>query len=128
VKHNNDKLLKLLKEILKINRNDTVTIQNVANGQTPKKYKSRKFIATANGLLSKSNLFCHHFFKAVEIAVIIQSQLHKVVGDFVLLFYFALYCKYLSNPFLGNGRVFFSRLPHQKKWFSTAQVFRCGQG
>jgi hypothetical protein len=52
VKHNNDKLLKLLKRY-KINRNDTVTIQNVANGQTQEmKYKkAESLIAAANGLL-----------------------------------------------------------------------------
>jgi hypothetical protein len=35
VKRNNDKLLNIVREMLpKINRNDTVTIQNVFNGQT----------------------------------------------------------------------------------------------
>jgi preprotein translocase subunit SecA len=51
VKHNNDKLLKLLKGYAKINRNDTVTIQNVANGQTQEmKYKKAEK-SLANGLL-----------------------------------------------------------------------------
>jgi hypothetical protein len=69
VKHNNDKLLKLLKRYAKINRNDTVTIQNVANGQTQEmKYKKASLIASGQWVVVKSNSFCHHFFKAVEIA------------------------------------------------------------
>jgi hypothetical protein len=54
VKHNNDKLLKLLRDMPKINRNDTVTIQNVANGQTQEmKYKS--LIASGQWVVVKSN-------------------------------------------------------------------------
>jgi hypothetical protein len=63
-----------IKEILKINRNDTVTIQNVANGQTQEmKYKKESLIATGQWVVVKSNSFLPPFFKAVKIAAIIQS-------------------------------------------------------
>jgi preprotein translocase subunit SecA len=63
----NDKLLKLLKRYAKINRNDTVTIQNVANGQTQEmKYKTESLIATGQWVVVKSNSFLPPFFKAVK--------------------------------------------------------------
>jgi preprotein translocase subunit SecA len=50
-----------IKRDMKINRNDTVTIQNVANGQTQEmKYKSRKLIAS-QWVVVKSN-FLPPFF------------------------------------------------------------------
>jgi preprotein translocase subunit SecA len=63
VKHNNDKLLKLLKRYQKINRNDTVTIQNVANGQTQEmKYKKESLIASGQWVVVKSNSFSATIF------------------------------------------------------------------
>jgi hypothetical protein len=53
----------------KINRNDTVTIQNVANGQTQEmKYKTESLIASWPMGCCQSNSFSATIFKAVEIA------------------------------------------------------------
>jgi preprotein translocase subunit SecA len=63
VKHN-DKLLKLLKDMPKINRNDTVTIQNVANGQTQEmKYKTESLIASCQWVVVKVIPFLPPFLR-----------------------------------------------------------------